>query len=199
MELNLDHLEDQRMRLVRQIHDAEESRDNAGRAAVAQFDDHRERVNAELAQLRQQHLIVTDEIASVLVGEDEETQIAAVAACEGRQNTAARRNTAGLALRSRNDIAKLIVGEAEGLVHAADGRNSFGFDQAGGEHGPLVVAVGGRDERTAVGVLIQEERDGALVRADDVAGGFGDDLEHAVDGIRGIDGQGCGGELAAIR
>jgi|SRR5579859_2158556 len=54
MELNLDHLEDQRARLVRQIQDAEESRDNAGHVAVAQFDDHRERVNAELAQLRQQ-------------------------------------------------------------------------------------------------------------------------------------------------
>lgn len=54
MELNLDHLEDQHARLVRQIQDAEEARDSAGHVAVAQFDDHRERVNAELAQLRQQ-------------------------------------------------------------------------------------------------------------------------------------------------
>jgi transcription elongation factor GreA len=54
MELNLDYLEDQRARLIRQIQDAEESRDSAGHVAVAQFDDHRERVNAELAQLRQQ-------------------------------------------------------------------------------------------------------------------------------------------------
>ncbi|HLV97647.1 MAG TPA: GreA/GreB family elongation factor [Ktedonobacterales bacterium] len=54
MELNLDHLEDQRARLIQQILDAEEARDSAGHVAVAQFDDHRERVNAELAQLRQQ-------------------------------------------------------------------------------------------------------------------------------------------------
>ena len=54
MELNLDHLENQHARLVRQIQDAEEARDSAGHVAVAQFDDHRERVNAELAQLRQQ-------------------------------------------------------------------------------------------------------------------------------------------------
>ena len=65
MELNLDHLEDQRIRLVRQIHDAEEARDNAGHVAVAQFDDHRERVNAELAQLRQQLTWVEKEIGQV--------------------------------------------------------------------------------------------------------------------------------------
>ena len=65
MELNLDHLEDQRARLVRQIQDAEESRDNAGHVAVAQFDDHRERVNAELAQLRQQLTWVEREIGQV--------------------------------------------------------------------------------------------------------------------------------------
>jgi transcription elongation factor GreA len=54
MELNLTQLEEDRARLVRQIQDAEESRDSAGHVAVAQFDDHRERVNQELAQLRKQ-------------------------------------------------------------------------------------------------------------------------------------------------
>ena len=62
MDLNLDDLEDQRARLIRQIQDAEESRDNAGHVAVAQFDDHRERVNAELAQLRRQLTWVEREI-----------------------------------------------------------------------------------------------------------------------------------------
>ncbi|HEY7356786.1 MAG TPA: GreA/GreB family elongation factor [Ktedonobacterales bacterium] len=65
MELNLDSLEDQRARLVRQIQDAEEARDNAGHVAVAQFDDHRERVNAELAQLRQQLTWLEREIGQV--------------------------------------------------------------------------------------------------------------------------------------
>ncbi|HEY7348259.1 MAG TPA: GreA/GreB family elongation factor [Ktedonobacterales bacterium] len=65
MELNLDHLEDQRARLVRQIQDAEEARDSAGHVAVAQFDDHRERVNAELAQLRQQLTWLEREIGQV--------------------------------------------------------------------------------------------------------------------------------------
>jgi transcription elongation factor GreA len=65
MELNLSQMEQDRARLVRQIHDAEESRDSAGHVAVAQFDDHRERVNQELAQLRKQLSWLDREIGQV--------------------------------------------------------------------------------------------------------------------------------------
>ncbi len=65
MELNLSQLEDQHARLLRQIHDAEEARDSAGRVAIAQFDDHRERVNEELAQLRKQLAWIEREIEQV--------------------------------------------------------------------------------------------------------------------------------------
>ena len=65
MELNLSQLEDQHLRLLRQIQDAEDARDSAGRVAIAQFDDHRERVNDELAQLRKQLVWIEREIDQV--------------------------------------------------------------------------------------------------------------------------------------
>jgi transcription elongation factor GreA len=54
MELNLNQLEQDRARLLRQIQDYEEERDSAERVAVAQFDAHREQANDALAQLRKQ-------------------------------------------------------------------------------------------------------------------------------------------------
>ena len=65
MELNLTNLEQERARLVRQIHDYEEERDSAERVAVAQFDVHREQTNDALAQLRKQLSWLEREIEQV--------------------------------------------------------------------------------------------------------------------------------------